>query len=116
MTPDKRWIWISISSGTPRERRFCSCRPLAMGVYDFDGAPPSCLNIHRLSLLLFIEITMARRMLKLRQVKERANDIYVQQRFMIVACVAKAFGLMQVDAHGCDRRLNVLMAANALGE
>lgn len=59
---------------------------------------------------------MARRMLKLRQVEESADNIHMQQRFMIVACIAKVFCLMQMDAHGCDRRLNVLMAANAFGE
>lgn len=72
----------------------------------------------RLSLLLFLlfeEIIMTRGVLKLRQIEESANDIYMQQRLVVVARVAKLVRLMQVVAHRCDRRLDVLMAANAFG-
>lgn len=33
-------------------------------------------------------------MLKLRQVEKGANNIHVQQRFMILTFIAKAFGFM----------------------
>lgn len=59
---------------------------------------------------------MARGVLKLGQIEESANDIYVQQRLMVIARVAKLVRLMQMIPHRCDRRLDVLMAANAFGD
>ncbi len=59
---------------------------------------------------------MARGMLNLWQLEEGANYVQVEKSLVLLALCAETVGLVQVDAHRCDSRLNVLMAADALGE
>ena len=55
---------------------------------------------------------MIGRVLDLRQVQECADDIEVEERFMIASLLAQSRCLSKMKAHGVDRRLNMLVTVH----
>jgi hypothetical protein len=72
-------------------------------------------TIRQLVFLFLVEIMMTGRMLKFRQVQERTYNVYVQQRFVILALAAELLGLVQMKSHRIDRHLHVLVTGNPFG-
>jgi hypothetical protein len=54
--------------------------------------------------------------LEFRQVEESADDLHMQQRFMVVASSAQGLSFMQTETHRGDSGPNMFMTADALRE
>ena len=73
-------------------------------------------HVWLLLLFGFKEVAMIGGMLNLGQLQERANDVHLEQRFIILAVFAKRLRLRQMISHGIDGCLHIFVRTNALRE